>query len=383
MYDVIVIGGGPAGSSAARKASSLGLKTLLIEKENFPRYKPCAGAVSDVALSCLDFQIPSTIPEKEMRGIRIIYKGQKIEKYAPQRIGILVDRKVFDDYLLKMAGKSGAKIITGERAVDFADEEDKVIITTEKGEYQAHFLIIAEGAHGNLQYKVKEKPRKNEYAISFVAEIKEDDDTINEHLDNIIEVHTGMLKMGFGWVFPHRGYYSVGIAGLAKYLDNPRKKLNEFLDLLGFPVRHSIISHLIPTGGINRRLTTSRVVVIGDAAGFVDSFYGEGISYAIRSGQIASETISKIMERGSSVTLDDYNSLVKGEFEMNLKYSLMMSKFTNSFPLFFALAIENEDLVDKFIDIALQKVTYKDLLKWFFPKLPGYLFRYVLKKISR
>lgn len=58
MYDVIVIGGGPAGSSAARKASSLGLKTLLIEKENFPRYKPCAGAVSDVALSYLDFQIP-------------------------------------------------------------------------------------------------------------------------------------------------------------------------------------------------------------------------------------------------------------------------------------------------------------------------------------
>ena len=382
IYDVIVIGGGPAGSSAARKASSLGLKTLLIEKENFPRYKPCAGAVSDVALSYLDFQIPSTIPEKEMRGIRIIYKGQKIEKYAPQRIGILVDRKVFDDYLLKMAGKSGAKIITGERAVDFADEEDKVIITTEKGEYEAHFLIIAEGAHGNLQYKVKEKPRKNEYAISFVAEIKEDDDTINEHLDNIIEVHTGMLKMGFGWVFPHRGYYSVGIAGLAKYLDNPRKKLNEFLDLLGFPVCHPIISHLIPTGGIKRRLTTSRVVVIGDAAGFVDSFYGEGISYAIRSGQIASETISKIMERGSSVTLDDYNSLVKGEFEMNLKYSLMMSKFTNSFPLFFALAIENEGLVDKFINIALQKVTYKDLLKWFFPKLPGYLFRHVLKKIS-
>jgi geranylgeranyl reductase family protein len=382
MYDVIVIGGGPAGSSAARKASSLGLKTLLIEKENFPRYKPCGGAVSDVALSYLDFRIPPTIPEKEMRGIRIIYKGQKFEKYAPQRIGILVDRKVFDDYLLKMAGKSGAEIITGERAVDFADEEGRVIITTEKGEYEAYFLIIAEGAHGNLQYKVKDRPRKNEYAISFVAEVKEDDETINKHLDNIIEVHTGVLKMGFGWVFPHRGYYSVGIAGLAKYLDNPKKKINEFLDLLGFPDRHPIISHLIPAGGIKRRLTASRVVVAGDAAGFVDSFYGEGISYAIRSGQIASETISRIMERGGSVTLDDYSSRVKSEFEMNLKYSLMMSRFANSFPLFFALAVENEGLVDKFIEIALQKVTYRDLLKWLFPRLPGYLFRHILKKIS-
>nr|NIN92133.1 geranylgeranyl reductase family protein [bacterium] len=284
MYDVIVIGGGPAGSSAARKASSLGLKTLLVEKENFPRYKPCGGAVSDVALSYLGFQIPSTIPEKEIQGIRIIYKGKKFEKYAPQRIGILVDRKVFDDYLLKMAGKSGAEIITGERAVDFVDKEDRVIITTEKGEYEAHFLIIAEGAHGNLQYRVKEKPRKDEYALSFVAEVKEDDDKINEHLDDIIEVHTGLLKMGFAWVFPHSGYYSVGIAGLAKYLDNPKKKIREFLNLLGFPRRHPIVRHLIPAGGIQRRLTRPRVVLVGDAAGFVDSFYGEGISYAIRSG---------------------------------------------------------------------------------------------------
>ncbi len=383
MYNVIVIGGGPAGSSAARKASSLGLKTLLVEKENFPRYKPCGGAVSEAALSYLGFQIPSAILERDILGIRIIYKGKKFEKYAPQRIGILVDRKVFDDYLLKMARKSGAEIIMGERVVDFADKKDRVIITTEKGEYEAHFLIIAEGAHGNLQYRVREKPRKDEYAISFMAEIKEDDDKINDHLDNIIEVHTGMLKMGFGWVFPHRGYYSVGIAGLAKYLDNPKKKIREFLNLLDFPDRHPIISHLIPAGGIKRRLTTPRVMVVGDAAGFVDSFYGEGISYAIRSGQIASETISKMMERGSSFTLDDYSSFVENEFEKNLRYSLLMSKFANSFPLFFALAVENESLVDKFIDISLQKVTYKNLLRWLVPRLPRYLCRYIFKKISR
>jgi len=211
-----------------------------------------------------------------------------------------------------MAGKSGAKIIIGEKAVHFTDEEDKVRVTTTKGEYEAHFLIIAEGAHGNLQYKVKERPRKNEYAISLVAEIEEDHDTINEHLDNIIEVHTGLLKMGFGWVFPHSGYYSVGIAGIAKYLNNPKIKMRKFLDSVGFRDRYSIKRHLIPTGGIKRKLTTSRVVLTGDAAGFLDSFYGEGISYAIRSGQIASETISRIIKQEDSITMEDYDSLVKG-----------------------------------------------------------------------
>jgi geranylgeranyl reductase family protein len=383
MYDIIVIGGGPAGSSAARKASSLGLKTLLIEKENFPRYKPCAGAVSDIALSYLDFQLPSTMPEKEMQGVQIVYKGQKVVKHAPQRIGILVDRKAFDDFLLKMAGESGTKIIMGEKAVDFTEKKDKLRITTNKGEYEAHFLIVSEGAHGNLQYKVKHKPRKNEYAISLVAEIKEDDDTINERLDNIIEVHTGLLKMGFGWVFPHSGYYSVGIAGIAEYLYDPKSQMREFLDLVGFRDRYPIKSHMIPAGGIKRKLSTSRVVLTGDAAGFVDSFYGEGISYAIRSGQIASEIISRIIKQEDSVTMKDYDSLVKDEFEINLKYSLLASRLAHSIPLFFELAIENESLMNKFMDIALQEITYKGLLKWIIPRLSWYFFKHVFKKTGR
>ena len=381
MYDVIVIGGGPAGSSAARKASLLGLKTLLLEKENFPRYKPCGGAVSDTALSYLDFELPSTIQLNEMRGIRIIYKGKKLEKNFPTRIGILVKREIFDDFLLKMAQESGAEIVTGEKAIDYDEKEHKLRVTTDKREYETHYLIIAEGAHGDLKNKVRKKDRKHEYAISLVAEIEKDEGRINEHIENIIEVYAGMLKRGFGWVFPHRSYYSVGVAGLAKYLDNPKERMTDFLEFLGFSCHSPIKSHLLPAGGIKRTLTTSRIVLIGDAAGFVDSFYGEGIPYAIRSGQIASETISRIMKQERSVTLDDYNSLVRYEFALNLKYSLQVSKFANSFPLFFDIGIENEAIMDKFIDIALHKMTYKNLMKWFFPRLPKYVLKHGIKKI--
>lgn len=125
------------------------------------------------------------------------------------------------------------------------------------------------------------------------------------------------------------------------------------------------------------------MVLTGDAAGFVDSFYGEGISYAIRSGQIASEIISGIIKRENSVTMDDYKSLVKDEFEINLKYSLLVSKLAHSIPFFFELAIENESMVDKFMDIALQKITYKGLMKRIIPKLPWYFLRYIFKKMGR
>lgn len=383
MYDIIVIGGGPAGSSAARKASSLDLKTLLIEKENFPRYKPCAGAVSDAALSYLDFQIPPTLIEKEMRGVRVVYEKQRVLRYASRRIGILVDRKTFDGFLLEMADESGTEVIMGEKAIQFAQEQDKVRVVTDKEEYEGQYLILAEGAQGNLQYELKDRPKKKEYALSLVAEIAEEDAGIKEYFDDIIEVHTGLLRMGFGWVFPHKGYYSAGIAGIAKYLDDPKKKMREFMESVGFSDGYSIQSHVIPAGGFNRNLTDSRVILTGDAAGFVDSFYGEGISYAIRSGQIASETISRIIKKESSATIKNYDSHVKKEFENNLRYSLLASKLAHSIPLFFKLALKNESVLDKFIGIALQEVTYKGLLKWTVPRLPWFFLRYVFKKRGR
>ena len=95
-----------------------------------------------------------------MRGIRIIYKGQKLEKNFPTRIGILVNREIFDNHLLKMAQESGAEIVTKERAIDYDEEEHKLRVTTDKREYEAHYLIIAEGAHGVLKHKVRKKRQK-------------------------------------------------------------------------------------------------------------------------------------------------------------------------------------------------------------------------------
>lgn len=381
MFDFIVIGGGPAGSSAARKAASRGLATLLLEKERFPRYKPCGGAVSDKALSYLDFELPHMLYTREVWGIRIVYKGQIKEKYFPERMGILVNRESFDDYLLKMAGKSGADIIVGEKVVDVVEEGKGVKIVADKREYEARYAVIAEGAQGKLKHKVREKDPRNAYAISLVTEIEEDNGRIDDNFKAIIEIHAGLLKRGFGWVFPHHRYYSVGVAGLAKYFDKPRDKMAEFLRGLGYSSQSRITAHLIPAGGIQRRLTTSRVVLAGDAAGFVDAFYGEGLSYAIRSGQIAGELISRIIKGKESATLDDYHSLVRDEFGIRLRYSLKMSKFADLFPFFFDLGIANEAVLDKFIDIALYKSSYKDLMKWLLPRIPNFALKHVAKKL--
>ncbi|MBE9540978.1 MAG: FAD-dependent oxidoreductase, partial [Proteobacteria bacterium] len=86
MYDLIIIGGGPSGSAAGRIAGKKGLKTLLIEKEIFPRYKPCGGALSEHAMSYLDFEIPESMIERDIFGARVHFKGQVVEQHKDSRI---------------------------------------------------------------------------------------------------------------------------------------------------------------------------------------------------------------------------------------------------------------------------------------------------------
>src|SRR3990172_813303 len=109
MFDVIIAGAGPAGSTCARECAREGLKTLLLDKDSFPRSKPCGGAVSRRALSLLDFTLPDHIIEKECYGARVHYDGRSIEAHSNDRIAVLVSRERFDTFLADKAVESSAR----------------------------------------------------------------------------------------------------------------------------------------------------------------------------------------------------------------------------------------------------------------------------------
>ena len=96
MYDLIVAGGGPAGSTAARAAALQGLDILILEKETFPRYKPCGGALSSKAASLLDFPLPSDICERTITGARVHFRDRVLEKHKGYNLTTLIDRSRFD-----------------------------------------------------------------------------------------------------------------------------------------------------------------------------------------------------------------------------------------------------------------------------------------------
>jgi geranylgeranyl reductase family protein len=375
MYDVIIVGGGPAGSSAGRLAGRKCLKTLLIEKESFPRYKPCGGALSEQALSYLGFEIPAHIIEKNIFGARVHFQKQVIEEHKKYRIAALVTRSVFDNYLLDKSKESGIEVKMNEKVIDCIEKPDHVHVVTSKDEYKSKFAVIAEGSHGRLKYQIREKDRKDEFAISFVAEIPADNKEIDKYIFNAIDIYFGVTNMGYGWIFPHNGYYSASIGGLAKDLKNPRELMDDFLKSNGFTGKYTVKSHIIPFGGIKRKTIGSRTILTGDAAGYVDSFYGEGISYAIRSGQIAIEVIHKaITDNADSKALAEYEKICKEEFGSNLKYSLILSKLMHSFPqIFFKVFTRHNEVLGKYLEVPAFKRTYKSYIKWLVPRIPKYL----------
>ena len=227
MYDLIIIGGGPSGASAGRRAGKLGLNTLLLEKEEFPRYKPCGGGLSDHAISYLDFELPQDIIEWEVTGVKAIFKDQSVNVHKDHRIFALVSRNKFDNFLLEKAKETGIEVHTGEKALCCREMSDRIEVDTRQETYQAKFAIIAEGAQGIVKTCVRPTDNKDEYGICLVTEVPADEREIEERLGKSLELHFGVANGGYGWIFPHKTYYSVGIGGVVKDFTHPKESMDQ------------------------------------------------------------------------------------------------------------------------------------------------------------
>lgn len=366
MYDLIIIGGGPSGASAGRKAGKLGLNTLLLEKEKFPRYKPCGGGLSEHALSYLDFELPSDIIEWEVTGVRGVFNDQIIEVHKDHNISSLVSRSVFDTFLLKKTKETGIKVHTGEKVLSCTEKSEFVEVITKQQTYQAKFVIVAEGAHGLIKTCVRPADTRKEYWVSVVAEIPAEEREIEERLGKTVELQLGVASGGYGWIFPHKTYYSIGIGGVAKDFSHPKATMVKFLKNNNFNGDYELYGHKIPIGGVKRRITGSRVLLIGDAAGFVDAFSGEGLAYAIRSGQLAANVIAEVsQQKGKIKDLYKYESICRKEFGTHLKYSLIFSRLIHSFPeRSFKTFINNREILDKYLEVVDYTIDYKEYLRW-------------------
>jgi geranylgeranyl reductase family protein len=354
------------------------MSVILFEKSPMPRMKSCGGAVSERALGYLGFEIPRHLVDWECYGARVNFRTHVNAVTKTERIAILVSREHFDTYLLDQARVGGVKV-QQTKVTGITSEGDTLWIRAAGGKVLCRAVIIAQGATGNLIRMIRRVDARDEIGVCVEHRFPVSTPDRFSDLDRLIDIYFGVNRFGYGWVFHHGNYYSVGVGGLASLFPNPRDAFHRFCAQLGFESRSCTpLHHAIPCGGIRRTIIADRMVLVGDSAGFVDPFYGEGIAYAIRSGQLASETICRALKAGdlSAKCLADYPHRCEEEFGGNLRYSLYLTRLMHKFPgAFIRLLSAERSVLEKYLDVPMNRLGYHSYLKWLLARAPGLLLR--------
>lgn len=347
---------------------------LVLERSRMPRVKPCGGAVSTRAASYLEFGIPDELIDSHSFGARVHFDRWDVEVTLPDRVAVLVTRSQFDHWLLKMALEAGAEArFEGVDGLLFDDET--VTARTASGRYKARLVIIASGAGSRLIRQVRRPDNQDEVGFCLEQDYpRMDPDPYGNH-DNVTDIYFGVARFGYGWVFHHGSYYSVGIGGLRSRLRRPMDVMRRFWVKRGFPVRDlRPRGCLIPCGGIKRRLVGARAMLVGDAAGFVDPFSGEGIAYAIRSGQLAAEAAETALGAGdfSARGLSTYAEKCRAEFDRGLGHALVAAKLMHRYPWIFVRFLASDPMVlGKYLAVPQGKLSYRGFLAWLLARSPA------------
>ena len=368
--DFAVIGGGPAGASAARRLAALGARVVLFERQPMPRAKPGGGVLSERARASLDLALPAALVDGEAVGVRIHFDSDTVESRLLRRIAVLVTRAKFDHFLVTAAETSGARVVWAD-VQSMNVQPDGVVLETSAGQFGAACALVCEGAAGRLSRLVRPPDAADQRIFSLAADIPvPDGDPYGDHA-GVLDVYYGLLPGGYGWLFHHGSYYAVGVAGLESLMPRPQELFREFLAarglaLNGAPVR----GHFIPFGGIRRRLCADRILLAGDAAGLADPFLGEGLGYAIRSGHLAAETALEAARCGdfSRGSLAVYERLCRETFEKDFRHALVLGRLIRRWPLpVIRAAAMKSGALERYLRVITGEWSYRRFVGWLMP----------------
>jgi len=376
-YDVIVVGGGPAGAVAARECARWGLETVLLEKEFLPRPKICAGAISAAAMNLLDVPIPPEIIEARCSVFHGFYGARQITIELEQDFLVLVSRDIFDFWLVSLAQASGAEVKQGEKVIAVDPGAGGVTVRTSGRVYTARVVIGADGVYSTVARAVRKPFFKKDLAFCVCSEIG----TVERDVpwQEGVEVYYGLTPVGYRWIFPKRNRVSTGLGVWPSCTKTVRAAFLDFLQEKGLVVDRRIRGGHIPLGGISRPAVNDGIILAGDAAGFADPFTGEGIRYAIASGRLAAAAAVSLLSRSvppNRQNLGVYERNCYHSFGADLKAALFISRLFQYFPrVLLGMFFNSREPFAESLQILQGHTDYRQLYRWLLWHTPGLLRR--------
>jgi len=287
IYDLIVVGAGPAGSTAARVAASGGAAVLLLDRATFPRDKPCGGGVNVRAANLLPFSLAPVV-ERTIMGLSVALNlRHAFSRRSTEPLCFMTQRLRLDAYLAERALLAGAVMRDGLQVSSLETDRQVVRVQTAAGEFHGRFVIGADGANGIVARACGlTGGRRSAVAIeaNYPWAGPQDD-----RWTDTIAMDLGLIPGGYGWLFPKADHVNIGVGGWQHFAPTLRTRLDRLAATFGRSGQQAFgfRGHHLPVRVADAPLAGGRVMLVGDAAGLIDPLSGEGIFAAIYSGQLA------------------------------------------------------------------------------------------------
>lgn len=348
----MVVGAGPAGGAAAGEAASRGMRVALIEKYPLPRHKTCGGGIPMTMSDLVKDLAPETVIECNTTRFRLTYDFERpvlspLSHPDDNRANTIwmTQRSVFDFALVRRAADKGVSVFDGAAVRSVEPGTSGVVVRAENAdgrtalEISADRVIGADGANG-LVAKAAALRRKRALAIGMEVEVPFNWVSRHPDLDRTTaHLEFGAVKDGYAWVFPKNDHLNVGAGVFRPSPDGRgdrsiphllRSTIHRYLDHLQVPYSPEALhyyAHPLPIWNGREPLHTrdGRILLIGDAAGLINPFFGDGILHAVHSGIIAAGAVAD----GAP---SEHTRRIHQHFARNFDASARVGRFFYQFP---------------------------------------------------
>jgi geranylgeranyl reductase family protein len=299
-FDVVVVGAGPAGSSCAARLARAGANVLLLDKATFPRDKPCGGAVTRRAALAAECEIGPVV-ERIVTVADILDGGGRVQVCdASIPIAYMTQRRHLDQHLVEDARSAGAEFRDGVGRVVVDGEAMSVSVNGER--CRASVIVGADGANGVTAQALK-LGQLRATGIALEANLPRSAADVSRYLGRGV-VQFGIVRGGYGWIFPKGDHVNVGVGGWLSEAPDLRLRLHDFCERRGLPFDrlYGIRGHRLPMKTPHAALARGRACLVGDAAGLVDPLTGDGMYECFVSARLAAENVIALLHgRASSL----------------------------------------------------------------------------------
>jgi geranylgeranyl reductase family protein len=395
-YDVLIVGGGPAGTVAGINLIGRGLRVAILDRAHFPRIKPCGGGISCRVFDRFPYLEPvlRSVPTNLVSKVVLESpSGNAINLESDKPLYAMIRRLEFDNALLDRCKRGGIEVREDVTVSRVVVADDGVSLTSTSGEeFVADLVIGADGVNSTVAVHAGMRGPWQSSQVAIDGSEESPSSSVSARQDTMY-VYFGMGgAYGYGYVFPKTTHVNLGIGLLLDYAkkhvsDKPYAQHLRFTEDLkrkgvisGDSLRQNFRVYPLPFAGPLRKISSHRVLLAGDAAGFVNGFTAEGIYHAMVSGEHAGKTaLQAVRNKNTSAEfLRRYDDACEVEVGHELRKSVELQKRFYSDPdlidLVIGFAGRNRTVLTLITRFVIGQLSYEELkARTLIEALPSYL----------